>query len=92
MDIHHNFTGGVYAKRILMNTGDIFASHTHTYDHISIVARGKVSVFDGREHRVYTAGDAVTIEKNIPHSVEALEPSTWFCIHAEANDQHKEGM
>lgn len=92
MEVFHNFTSGVYTKRIEMQVGDVFASHTHKYDHLSIVGKGRVKVFDGSMHREYTGGESVLIEKNIPHAVEALEPSTWFCIHAESNDQHKEGI
>ena len=78
----HHFGGGVYAKETLIPAGVTLVQHVHKFDHLSILGSGMALVsVDGvdAEHRgpaclLITAGKA--------HSVQAVTPVVWFCVHA----------
>jgi hypothetical protein len=40
----HNFSDGLYAKEMLLPKGTFAVQHKHTYDHLSILAKGKVQM------------------------------------------------
>lgn len=66
------------------------SGHTHNYDHITFVQRGKVKVFtkpalDGEEseYGTYQAGDFILIKKDVYHRIKALEEGTRYaCVYA----------
>lgn len=78
----HHFSDGLYAKQMIIPKGFIAGSHSHTYSHLSILAKGSVVVSTDTTKVLYTAPSCIEITKNTLHSIEALEDSTWFCIHA----------
>ena len=79
----HHFSEGLYAKEMELKEGSFAVQHKHKYDHLSILAKGRVRVlFDGELSKEYVAPACITIIKNINHAVYALEDSVWFCIHA----------
>ena len=79
----HNFSDGLYAKEIVLPKGAFAVQHKHTYDHLSILAKGKVQVlFEGELSKVFEAPACINIVKNLNHSIMALEDSVWYCIHA----------
>ena len=54
----------------------------HEYDHLSILAQGKVRVlFDDDVFEIFEAPACINIRKGVNHTIMALEDSTWFCIH-----------
>jgi quercetin dioxygenase-like cupin family protein len=69
-----------------LKTGDIEQGHKHTYDHLTLLARGKLKVtVDGKE-TVFTAPHMIYINKDKIHTLEALEDNTVaYCIHALMN-------
>ena len=83
MNTVHHFSDGLYAKQMEIPVGFFVSQHQHTYDHLSILAKGKVRVlFDNDAVEEYTAPACINIIKNVNHSIYALEQSTWFCVHA----------
>ena len=82
LNIIHHFSSGVYAKQMHLPAGFTALSHSHLFDHLSLLAKGKVIVTTDNYTQIYTAPVCITIEKNMNHSIEALEDTTWFCIHA----------
>jgi quercetin dioxygenase-like cupin family protein len=82
LNIQHHFIGGVYAKRIIFpkNTGG--PTHKHVFDHMSILAKGKVQLTVDDEVSIIEAPAVIEIKKNKVHQVIALEESHWYCIHA----------
>lgn len=79
----HNFSDGLYAKEIVLPKGAFAVQHKHTYDHLSILAKGKVQVlFEGELSKVFEAPACINIVKNLNHSIMALEDSVWYCVHA----------
>lgn len=58
--------------------------HTHKYDHVSLLAKGKVKVRIGDIEKEFTAPTFIVIRKDDVHNVTALEPDTlWYCIFAD---------
>ena len=80
--IQHNFSDGLYAKRIALKAGQRVTKHTHTYSHLSIVADGCVDVIAGGSVSRFTAGDCIEITANVEHEVVAVSDAVWYCIHA----------
>ena len=78
----HYFSSGVYAKQMFMPAGYIAYSHAHNYDHLSILAKGRVIVKTDDYNKEYVAPACLTIKANIHHQIESLEDCVWFCIHA----------
>jgi quercetin dioxygenase-like cupin family protein len=78
----HHFSSGVYAKEMHLPAGYMAVSHAHTYDHLSILSKGKAVVKTEDGETVYTAPACIEIKKNLHHGITALEDVTWFCIHA----------
>ena len=77
----HHFGDHEYAKETLIPAGVVLTQHEHEYAHLSILAQGLALV----------CVDGVCTERrgpaclNIPagqsHSVTALTPVVWFCVH-----------
>lgn len=83
-DIHveHHFGGGVYAKATLIPAGVELTQHRHKFDHLSILARGRVRlVADGVEQHLFGPA-CVTLKAGTVHRVQALTDALWYCVHA----------
>ena len=78
----HHFSSGIYAKQMMLPKGYFALSHAHEYDHLSILASGKVVVKTDDTEETFTAPACLTIKKHMNHSITALEDAHWFCIHA----------
>ena len=44
LKIQHHFSDGIYAKKMEIPKDHYVVSHKHTYDHLSILASGRVLV------------------------------------------------
>lgn len=80
--IEHFFTEGVYARKMEIQAGTQVPTHKHVYDHLSILAKGRVRVAVGPIIQEYVAPAMIEIKKDMSHKITALEDSVWFCIHA----------
>jgi len=80
--IEHFFTEGVYARKMMISKGTQVPTHKHVYDHLSILAQGRVRVSTGSIIQEYAAPAMIEIRKDIAHTITAVEDSVWFCIHA----------
>jgi quercetin dioxygenase-like cupin family protein len=80
--IHHHFSDGLYAKECFFPKGSQIVQHKHTYDHLSILAKGKVLVTAGTKVFEVEAPACFNIEANKHHGVLVLEDCVWYCIHA----------
>jgi len=86
----HHFSSGVYAKQMMLPKGYMALSHAHTYDHLSLLASGKVIVKTDEGEQEFTGPACLTIKRNKNHAITALEDAVWFCIHAtEETDPNK---
>ena len=82
LDISHYFSDGVYARKMLLLAGHYAVTHAHEYDHLSILAAGRVTLEVDGDNRELIAPTCVTILANKHHQIVALEDAVWFCIHA----------
>lgn len=78
----HHFSSGVYAKQMHLPAGHYAVSHAHSYDHLSILARGVAEVQTDTGTERHTAPACLTIKAGVHHKITAIEDVTWFCIHA----------
>lgn len=65
------------------NVGDIEHGHTHAFDHLTLLAHGRLQVtVDGRVSE-FEAPHMIYIKKDKMHELVALETNTVaYCIHA----------
>ena len=82
MKINHIFSSGVYIKETHFLAGESGEKHTHEYNHLSILASGKVELVIDGVSVFKTAPEVITITAGRSHRVIALTDATWLCCHA----------
>jgi quercetin dioxygenase-like cupin family protein len=82
LGVIHHFSAGVYAKQMLLPAKHFAVSHAHAYDHLSILAKGSVTVEVQGVEKDYMAPACIKILAGQHHTITAHEDSVWFCIHA----------
>jgi len=80
--INHYFSDGLYAKETLFKKGSAIVQHKHKYDHLAILAKGKVILSVDDKNKIIKAPFCFNITKDKHHGVIALEDCVWYCIHA----------
>jgi quercetin dioxygenase-like cupin family protein len=78
----HFFSDGLYAKRMSLPKGYEALSHSHNYNHLSILASGSVIVRTDKSSVEYTAPACIEIAAGVHHSITALADVVWYCVHA----------
>lgn len=78
----HHFSDGLYAKEMHIPAGMAILKHTHDYNHLSVLAKGKVVVLSGEEMEIIEGPACLDIEAGLIHGVKAITDCVWFCIHA----------
>ncbi len=79
------FFGNVWVRQnVLAKAGDALEGHTHSFDHVSMLVKGKVRVtVTGFEPKDFTAPTIIVVRKQFEHTFEALEDDTlWYCVFA----------
>lgn len=82
LGIQHHFSSGLYAKEMRVPKGYEVGTHAHEYDHLSLLAQGKVIVRTDDSTAHYTAPACIEIKAGIHHCIYAVEDTVWYCIHA----------
>lgn len=74
----------VFVKMMcLLRTGDTHNGHSHTFDHITLLATGRVLMKHDNGEQQFVAPNLIVTPKGIHHQFIALEPKTTLCcIHA----------
>lgn len=63
--------------------GDVEIGHTHQFDHLTLLAKGKLKVTVEGNVSEFTAPHMIYIHKDKVHELEALTDDTVaYCIHA----------
>ena len=78
----HHFSSGVYAREMTLKEGFYAETHSHKYDHLSILSSGAVIVESNNESHFYEAPACIEIKAEVKHKITALSDVVWFCIHA----------
>ena len=67
--------------------GDMEMGHTHPFDHLTLLAKGRLKVGVNRQVTEYVAPQMIFIKAEYRHELTALEDDTLaFCIHALRGD------
>ena len=86
--------GGSCVKETRIPAGRKLVQHSHSYDHLSILASGSVEVrlsnVDGLELLegdaiTFVAPKCITIQAGLIHSVTAITDAVWYCVHASSD-------
>jgi quercetin dioxygenase-like cupin family protein len=80
--VEHFFSDGVYSRKMVIPKGTQVPTHKHKFNHMSIVASGKVQVTVDGQTKEYVGPTQIEIKKDQVHTVYALEETVWFCVHA----------
>jgi quercetin dioxygenase-like cupin family protein len=90
----HYIAGGVYVKQLIMPiAGDYVISHKHNFDHLSLLASGRVKVEMDGVTTVYTGPTAVLVKADIEHKITALSRDVlWYCVHSVPEDLRSEDL
>lgn len=80
--IVHHFVGGLYCKETHIPAGVKLTQHVHAFDHLSILATGRVLVTVDGEDTEHTGPAFLTIKAGKAHEVTALTDTVWACLHA----------
>jgi hypothetical protein len=63
--------------------GDIEHGHTHSFDHLTLLANGKLKIIVEGKESVFVAPQMIYIKAEKMHELVALEDNTVaYCIHA----------
>ena len=81
-DAVHHFGGKVYAKQYTLAAGASIVQHRHSFDHLSILASGKVMIHVDGETTELEGPACITIQAQKHHAIKALTDTVWFCVHA----------
>lgn len=82
-NIRHHFSAGVYAKEMSLPRGRSVETHSHAYEHMSLLGAGVALIEgDGIAPITYHAPACIVIPAKKKHKITAIEDVTWYCIHA----------
>lgn len=71
--------------------GDVEVGHTHQFDHLTLLAKGKLKVTVEGVASEFTAPHMIYIHKDKVHELEALTDDTVaYCIHALRDKENNE--
>jgi len=77
------FFGNVWVRSMsFAEAGETYHGHTHQFDHMSLLTKGRVAVRVQGTWSEYVAPSFVEIRKDDEHEIVALEPSDWWCVFA----------
>jgi len=79
------YFGNIWVRQNLVEkAGDIHPGHKHNFDHVSLLANGKVEVtVAGYPPKQFVAPTFIVIKKEHYHTFKALQDNTlWYCVYA----------
>ena len=79
------YFGNIWVRQnFIARAGDASDGHAHNFDHVSLLATGRVLVeVDGFEPKEFTAPTFIMVKKEYMHKFTALEDNTlWYCVFA----------
>lgn len=82
MDIKHHFGGGMYIKETRFKAGEWGEKHTHPFDHLSVLASGRVKLTVDNVSVELEGPQILTVLADKVHQIFALTDATWYCCHA----------
>lgn len=82
--VNIGFVQNVWSRQMhFLKAGDIELGHTHQFDHLTLLAKGKLKVTVEGVSSEFTAPQMIWIHKDKVHELVALTDDTVaYCIHA----------
>ncbi len=82
--VHIGCVANLYSRMMhFRKAGDVEIGHTHQFDHLTLLAKGKLKVTVEGVVTEFTAPHMIYIRKDKVHELEALTDETVaYCIHA----------
>jgi quercetin dioxygenase-like cupin family protein len=82
--VHLGCVANLFSRMMhFKNAGDIEIGHTHQFDHLTLLAKGKLKVTVEGVATEFTAPHMIYIHKDKVHELEAMADETVaYCIHA----------
>ena len=82
--VHIGCVANLYSRMMLFKkAGDTEIGHTHQFDHLTLLAKGKLKVTVEGVATEFIAPHMIYIHKDKVHELEALTDETVaYCIHA----------
>jgi len=90
-----SLVSNVFIKQLDFKKKDDFVvSHQHSFDHQTLLARGRLRVFVDEDHvKEFTAPAIIVIRSGQNHVMHALEDNTVaYCVHAVRNGERVEDI
>lgn len=83
-EVHITCVGNVYSRQMhFKKAGDMEHGHSHCFDHVTLLAKGKLQLTALGTTTEFTAPHQIFIKADVMHELVALEDDTVaFCIHA----------
>lgn len=78
----HGIEVGTYMKEVRLAAGFQMPMHIHTHAHQSLLAQGNAILTVNGQPRPLIGPCVIDISANDIHSLEAVTPIVWYCIHA----------
>jgi quercetin dioxygenase-like cupin family protein len=82
--VHLGCVANLFSRMMhFAKAGDIEMGHTHQFDHLTLLAKGKLKVTVEGTASEFTAPHMIYIHKDKRHELQALTDGTVaYCIHA----------
>lgn len=82
--VHIGCVANLYSRMMhFKSIGDKEIGHTHAFDHLTLLAKGKLKVTVEGTTTEFTAPTMIYIKADKVHELESLTPDTVaYCIHA----------
>jgi quercetin dioxygenase-like cupin family protein len=82
--VHIGCVANLFSRMMhFKSAGDLEIGHTHQFDHLTLLAKGKLKVTVDGVSTEFTAPHMIYIHKDKVHELEALMDDTVaYCIHA----------
>lgn len=83
-EVKIGLVANLYSRQMhFKNVGDIEHGHTHQFDHLTLLAHGRIQITVEGNVSEFEAPHMIYIKKDKMHELVALEPDTViYCIHA----------
>lgn len=85
--LRHLFAPGIYCREIHLPADSVVVGKIHRFEHVSIISKGRVTVFDERGEHTYCAGDSFVSPAGTKRAVLTHEATIWTTIHPNADDE-----
>jgi len=90
MNLYHELGafGNIWVRQhVIGKAGDSNPGHQHKFDHVTLLASGKVKVeVEGKPPKEFTAPTFIVIRKEHNHKITALSDNvTYYCVFALRN-------